>query len=90
MLGGMQDWPLRVMRILDHAEREHGTREIVSLESGGKTRSNWAGVARDARTLGGTLPASEIHKRRYGAAFERYERECHPIEIADAVVFNDA
>ena len=31
MLGGMQDWPLRIMRLLDHAEREHGTREIVSL-----------------------------------------------------------
>ena len=31
MLGGMQDWPLRIMRILDHAAREHGTRELVSL-----------------------------------------------------------
>ena len=55
MLGGMQDWPLRVMRILDHAEREHGTREVVSLEAGGTTRSNWAGVARDARQLARAL-----------------------------------
>ena len=29
MLGGMQDWPLRIIRILDHAAREHGTRELV-------------------------------------------------------------
>ncbi len=55
MFGGMQDWPLRVMRILDHAEREHGTREIVSLHAGIKTRSNWAGIARDARRLARAL-----------------------------------
>ena len=23
-LGAMQDWPLRIMRLIDHAEREHG------------------------------------------------------------------
>jgi fatty-acyl-CoA synthase len=63
MLGGMQDWPLRVMRILDHAEREHGTREIVSLQGGGeKTRSNWAGVARDARKLARALERLGLEK----------------------------
>jgi len=25
-LGAMQDWPLRIMRLMDHAEREHGNR----------------------------------------------------------------
>ncbi len=30
MLGLMQDWPLLVHRILDHASRYHGTQEIVS------------------------------------------------------------
>ncbi len=30
MLGLMQDWPLTVDRILDHAARRHGGREIVS------------------------------------------------------------
>jgi len=30
MLGGMQDFELRVMRLLDHAEREHGTRDLVT------------------------------------------------------------
>ena len=30
MLGGMQDWELRVPRLIDHAEREHGRRELVT------------------------------------------------------------
>eukprot|EP01039_Chlorochromonas_danica_P021024 gene21024-25817_t len=30
MLGLMQDWPMTVDRILDHADRWHGDREIVS------------------------------------------------------------
>src|SRR4051812_16315427 len=56
MLGGMQDWPLRVMRILDHAKREHGTREIVSLcPNGEKMRTDWRGIARDARRLARVL-----------------------------------
>ena len=56
MLGGMQDWPLRVMRILDHAEREHGKREIVSLWADHSiTRTSYAGIARDARRLASAL-----------------------------------
>ena len=43
MLGGMQDWPLRIMRILDHAAREHGTREIVSLYADGDDRPHRLG-----------------------------------------------
>ncbi|MEA3003542.1 MAG: hypothetical protein QOH81_2330 [Sphingomonadales bacterium] len=63
MLGGMQDWPLRIMRILDHAEREHGTREIVSLYAGGvKARSDWAGIARDARKLARALERLGVRK----------------------------
>ena len=30
MFGGMQDFELRVPRLLDHAEREHGSRELVT------------------------------------------------------------
>ena len=30
MLGAMQDWPLRVTRLIDYAEKEHASREIVS------------------------------------------------------------
>jgi acyl-CoA synthetase (AMP-forming)/AMP-acid ligase II len=56
MLGGMQDWPLRIMRILDHAAREHGRRELVSLYADGTTvRTDWAGIARDSRKLAQAL-----------------------------------
>ena len=56
MLGGMQDYELRVPRLIDHAEREHGTREIVSYWADGTvTRTNWAGIARDARKLAQAL-----------------------------------
>ena len=56
MLGALQDWPLRVMRILDHAEREHGDREIVSRWADGTTtRTDYAGIARDARKLAAAL-----------------------------------
>ena len=63
MLGGMQDWPLRIMRLLDHAEREHGPREIVSRYAAGNTeRTNWKGIARDARRLARTLERLGINK----------------------------
>jgi acyl-CoA synthetase (AMP-forming)/AMP-acid ligase II len=56
MLGGMQGWPLRIMRILDHAAREHGKRELVSLYGDGSTiRTDWSGIARDARKLAAAL-----------------------------------
>ena len=54
--GAMQDFPLRIMRILDHAEREHGTREIVAARADGSThRTDWSKVAHDARRLGQAL-----------------------------------
>jgi len=56
MLGAMQDWPLRIMRLLDHAEREHGAREIVSRwADGSTTRTDYAGIARDSRRLARAL-----------------------------------
>ena len=55
-LGAMQDWSLRVTRIIDHAEREHGDGEIVTAwASGSTTRTNWRNVARDARKLAQAL-----------------------------------
>ena len=47
MLGGMQDFELRVMRLLDHAAREHATRELVS---------HWADGQRDPDQLGRDRP----------------------------------
>ncbi|MGC7986159.1 long-chain fatty acid--CoA ligase, partial [Salmonella enterica] len=48
----MQDYALRVPRLIDHAAREHGRREIVSYWADGReTRTDWAGIARDAKKL---------------------------------------
>jgi fatty-acyl-CoA synthase len=56
MLGGMQDFELRVPRLIDHAAREHRGREIVSVwADGSETRTNWAGIAHDARKLSQAL-----------------------------------
>ena len=56
ILGEMQDYELRVARLIDHAAREHGTREIVTRWADGReTRTDWAGIARDARKLAQAL-----------------------------------
>ncbi|GAA4775737.1 fatty-acid--CoA ligase [Stakelama sediminis] len=56
MLGQMQEFGLRVPRLIDHAAREHGRREIVSRwADGSETRTDWAGVHRDARRLAQAL-----------------------------------
>jgi fatty-acyl-CoA synthase len=55
-LGAMQDFPLRIMRILDHAEREHGGREIVCARADGTThRGNWIELASNARRMAQAL-----------------------------------
>ena len=62
-LGAMQDWPLRVMRLVDHAEREHGDTEIVTAWADGSiSRTNWRTVARDARRMAQALEAIGIRK----------------------------
>jgi fatty-acyl-CoA synthase len=63
MLGGMQDFELRVMRLLDHAAREHGNREIVTRwADGSETRTSWADVAHDARRLAQALERLGVRK----------------------------
>ena len=55
-LGAMQDWPLRVTRLIDHAEREHGSAEIVSRWAGGQVaRTDWSGIAATARRVARAL-----------------------------------
>ncbi|HVM23052.1 MAG TPA: long-chain fatty acid--CoA ligase [Sphingomicrobium sp.] len=52
----MQDWPLRITRLIDHAEREHGGREIVAARADGSTvRTDWKTLARDARRMAQAL-----------------------------------
>src|SRR5687768_11365996 len=59
----MQDWPLRVMRLVDHAEREHGDTEVVSAWADGSlTRTNWREIARDARRMAQALEALGMGK----------------------------
>ena len=56
MLGTMQDWPLLVSKLIDHAAIYHGQREIVSLScEGPKHRTNWANVRGRARQVAGAL-----------------------------------
>ncbi|WP_255554429.1 long-chain fatty acid--CoA ligase [Sphingomicrobium clamense] len=63
LFGGMQDWPMNVMRLVDHAEREHGSREIVSAwADGSTTRTNWGEVARKARQMSRALTAMGVGK----------------------------
>ena len=55
-LGAMQHWPLRVMSVVDHAEREHGDGEIVTAWADGSiTRTNWREVAGAGRKLAQAL-----------------------------------
>jgi fatty-acyl-CoA synthase len=52
----MQDWPLTVDRILDHAASWHGDREIVSRDAAGLvTRSSYAEVHVDAKRVSNAL-----------------------------------
>jgi fatty-acyl-CoA synthase len=57
----MQHWPLRIMRLLNHAEREHGAREIVAARADGTTvRRNWMEIAHDARRLAQALESAGV------------------------------
>ena len=63
MLGAMSDWEMRATHLLDHTAREHGDREIVSRwADGSTTRTDWAGIARDARRLSSALTRRGIAK----------------------------
>jgi len=49
MIGAMQDWELRASLLIDHAAREHGSREIVTRwNDGSESRTTWADVRSDA------------------------------------------
>lgn len=56
MFGSMQDWPLVVPRILDHAARFHGEREVVTRSVEGPiVRSNYSEVHSGARRVAKAL-----------------------------------
>ncbi|MBL0945963.1 MAG: fatty-acid--CoA ligase [Hydrogenophaga sp.] len=58
MLGQMQSQPLLISNLIVHAERHHGSTEIVSRRVEGDIhRSNWATVARRSRQVANALDA---------------------------------
>ncbi|MEE4200440.1 long-chain fatty acid--CoA ligase [Erythrobacter sp.] len=60
-LGAMQDWNMRITRVIDHAAREAGGREIVTRwADGSQTRTDWAGIRSDALKMAQALQALGI------------------------------
>ncbi|MBL8530122.1 MAG: long-chain-fatty-acid--CoA ligase [Hyphomonadaceae bacterium] len=57
MFGLMQDWPLTVDKVLDHAKQNFPRREIVtrSVETGALSRSNYGTVWRRAKQVSNAL-----------------------------------
>lgn len=56
MLGRMQDWPLLVWKLVDHAALSHGEREIVTASvEGGIHRYTWSDAHRRAKQLAQAL-----------------------------------
>ena len=59
----MQDWPLTLDRIIDHADRWHGAREIVSRSVEGPiVRTTYAQVRERAKRLSNALLAMGVAK----------------------------
>jgi fatty-acyl-CoA synthase len=56
MLGMMQDWPLRVAAIIDHAAKYHGGRPVLGRSvEGPLVRTDWAGIRSRALKLSQAL-----------------------------------
>jgi fatty-acyl-CoA synthase len=61
MLGLMQDWPLLVHKIIDHAALYHGDREVVSRTVEGPiVRTNYREIAKRSRRIAKALVKSGI------------------------------
>ena len=61
MLGMMQDWPLTVDKILDHAKNWHGEREVVTRSVEGPiVRTTYAAIHERARRVSNALLGWEI------------------------------
>jgi fatty-acyl-CoA synthase len=61
MLGLMQDWPLLLHRVIDHAAIQHGGREIVTRSiEGPMHRTNYADIRRRAKRVAKRLEKDGI------------------------------
>jgi uridine kinase len=58
---------------------------LNTSESVSETR----GIMRDAQRLGGIEVARQLYSSRYRAAFNLYDRLCHPFAAADIVIDNN-
>lgn len=57
----MQDYELRIPRLIDHAALEHGQQPIITRWADGReTRTDWAEVHRDARKLASALKRAGV------------------------------
>ncbi len=63
VLGSMQDWPLLVWKLIDHAATNHGEREIVTNGiEGDLRRHNWRSLRLRARALAQWLERNGIRR----------------------------
>ncbi len=61
MLGIMQDWPLTVDKILEHARLQHGKREIITRRVGGQiVRTTYADIYIKAKQVSNALKIGGI------------------------------
>ena len=61
MLGLMQNWPLLIHRIIDHAAIQHGTREVTSRSVEGPIRrTTYADIRQSALRIGKRLTREGI------------------------------
>ena len=61
MLGLMQDWPLTVDKILDHAKNWHGHREVVTRSVEGPiVRTTYAEIHARAKRVSGVLKGWDV------------------------------
>jgi len=61
MLGIMQDWPLTVDKIMDHARLQHSKREIITRRVGGEiVRTTYSQVYNRAKQVSNALKAGGI------------------------------
>ena len=75
MLGLMQEFPLLVHRVLDHAARWHGEREIVSRSVEGPIhRTTYAELDRRARALASAVAARARREPGPGRCHHGVER----------------
>ena len=78
MQGMMQDWPLRVSRIIDHAAKYHANRPVISRSVEGPiTHSNWAGVHLGARKVAQALVRLGVKRGGFGLHVHLFVRARH-------------